>query len=135
IPMIKSAADAIDTAEDVGAGILGGIAGAVVGFAVGGPAGAVVGAVGGAVAGASEPDFNEVDAADLASVITEGSVLTRANLYTHHSGDALLASVQNFRPGQLNFQSWPCVATLSNGAMVWTTYPSAGSQLKFGIGS
>jgi hypothetical protein len=127
IPMIKSAADAIDTAEDIGAGILG----AVSGFALGGPTGAVIGAV----AGASEPDFNEVDAADLASVITEGSVLTRANLYTHRSGDALLASVQNFRPGQLNFQSWPCVATLSNGAMVWTSYPSAGSQLKFGIGS
>ncbi len=135
LPMIESAAKAIDTAEDVGGGILGGIGGAALGFAVGGPAGAIVGGAAGAYAGASEPDFDLADAADLASVITEGSVLTRANLYAHHSGDALLASVQGFRPGQLNFQSWPCVAALSNGAMVWTTYPSAGSRLKLGLGS
>jgi Endonuclease/Exonuclease/phosphatase family len=135
LPMIESAAKAIDTAEDVGGGILGGIGGAALGFAVGGPAGAIVGGAAGAYAGASAPDFDEADAANMASVITEGSVLTRANLYTHHSDNALLASVQNFRPGQLNFQSWPCVAALSNGAMVWTTYPSAGSRLKLGMGS
>jgi endonuclease/exonuclease/phosphatase family metal-dependent hydrolase len=135
LPMIESAAKAIDTAEDVGAGILGGIGGAVVGFAVGGPVGAIAGGAAGAYAGANEPDFDLADAADMASVITEGSVLTRANLYAHRSGDALLASVQDFRRGQLNFQSWPCVAALSNGAMVWTTYPSAGSRLKLGLGS
>ena len=71
--------------------------------------------------------------ANLASVMTEGSLLTRANLYTHRIDGAMLASVQNFRPGQLNFQSWPCVASLGNGALVWTSYPSAGSTLKLEI--
>ena len=135
IPKIKAAAAILDTAEDVGAGILGGIAGAAVGFALGGPVGAVAGAAGGAALGASIPDFTEADAADLASVLTEGSVLSRANLYTYHCGGALLASVQNYRPGQINFQSLPCVATLANGAMVWTSYPSAGSRLVLDIGS
>ena len=135
IPQIQNAAALIDTAEDVGAGILGGIAGAAVGFAVGGPVGAIAGAAGGAALASSIPDFHEVDAADMASVITEGSVLSRANIYTHHCGGAMLASVQNFRRGQLSFQSMPCVAALSNGAMVWTSYPSAGGRLTFGIGS
>ena len=47
LPLIEKVADAIDTAEDVGAGILGGIGGAIVGFATGGPVGAVVGGYGG----------------------------------------------------------------------------------------
>ena len=78
-------ADAIDTAEDVGAGILGGIGGAIAGFAVAGPLGAIAGGVAGAVAGASVPNFTEVDAADMFSVLTEGSVLSRGNLYIHRS--------------------------------------------------
>jgi hypothetical protein len=135
IPMIEKAAAVIDAAEDVGAGILGGIAGAAAGFAVGGPAGAIAGAATGAAIGASEPNFTEADAADLASVLTEGSVLTRANLYARRNAGAILASVQDFRPGQLNFQGLPCIAALSNGAMVWTTYPSAGTHLELGIGS
>jgi len=130
LPMIKKVADAIDTAEDIGAGILGGIGGAVAGFAVGGPAGAVVGGAAGAVAGASAPNFTEVDAADMFSVLTEGSVLSRGNLYSHRAGGASLASVQNFRRGQLNFQGMPCVAALRPGAMVWTSYPSAGTRLQ-----
>ena len=44
--------------------------------------------------------------------MTEGSVLSRGNLYSHRSGGAHLASVQNFRRGQLNFQGMPCVAAL-----------------------
>lgn len=128
LPMIKKVADGIDTAEDIGAGILGGIGGAVIGFAAGGVAGAVVGATAGAIAGASAPNFTEVDAADMFSALTEGPVLSRANLYQHRSGGATLASVQNFRRGQINFQSAPCVAALENGAMVWTSYPSAGSR-------
>lgn len=135
LPLIDKFAATIDAAEDVGAGILGGIAGAAVGLAAGGPVGMVAGAVGGAYAGSSIPDFNIEDAADLASVITEGSVLSRANLYTHHDGGASLASVQDFRSGQLNFQGLPCIAALSNGAMVWTTYPSAGSYLDLTIGT
>ncbi len=128
LPMIRKVAEAIDTAEDVGAGILGGIGGAVVGFALGGPVGAVAGATAGAVIGSSVPDFTEEDAADTFSVLTEGSVLSRANLYAHRSGGATLASVHNFRRGQINFQGMPCVAALGNGAMVWTSYPSAGSR-------
>ena len=79
-------ANIIDTAEDVGGGILGGIGGAIVGFAVAGPVGAIVGGAAGAIAGASVPDFTQVDAADQFSVLTEGSVLTRANIYSHRSG-------------------------------------------------
>lgn len=129
LPLIKKVADAIDTTEDVGAGILGGIGGANWGFALGGPVGAIVGGTAGAIAGASAPNFTEVDAADEFSVLTEGSVLSRANIYTHRSGGATLASVQNFRRGQLNFQGLPCVAALANGALVWTTYPSAGTKV------
>jgi PLAT/LH2 domain-containing protein len=69
--------------------------------------------------------------ADDASVLTEGSALTRANRYTYRSPHAMLSSVQNFRAGQLNFQSQVCQATLSMGATVWTTYPSAGDA--FGV--
>jgi hypothetical protein len=133
LPAIKSAAKAIDTAEDVGAGILGGIAGAVAGFAVAGPLGAIGGGIAGAVAGAEAPDFTQVDAADLFSVLTEGSVLSRGNLYVHRADGAALASVQNFRRGQINFQAMPCVAVLEGGAMVWTSYPSAGSYLDLSL--
>ncbi len=109
IPMLETVAKAIDTAEDVGAGILGAIGGAAVGFVVAGPVGAVAGAVGGAVVGSSIPDYTIEDAADMASVLTEGSVLSRANLYSHRAGGAHLASVQDFRAGQVSFQSQPCV--------------------------
>lgn len=129
LPMIRKIAEAIDAAGDIGAGILGGVAGAIGGFAVGGPVGAVIGGATGAIAGASVPDFTEVDAADTFSALTEGSVLSRANLYLHRTGGATLASVQNFRRGQINFQGLPCVAALSGGAMVWTSYPSAGTRL------
>ena len=129
LPMIKTIAEAIDTVEDIGAGILGGIAGAIGGFAVGGPVGAVIGGAAGAIAGGSGPDFTEVDAADTFSALTEGSVLSRANLYLHRTGGATLGSVQNFRRGQINFQGLPCIAALAGGAMVWTSYPSAGTRL------
>jgi endonuclease/exonuclease/phosphatase family metal-dependent hydrolase len=72
---------------------------------------------------------DEEDVADLASVITEGSALTRANLYTYRNPQVMLSGVQNFRAGQYNFQSHPCQATLSMGATVWTTHPSAGANL------
>ncbi|BFG78435.1 hypothetical protein PTKU46_64680 [Paraburkholderia terrae] len=132
LPVIEKIADAIDTAEDVGAGILGGVAGALVG-AVAGPVGALALGAAGAAWGASAPDFTEVDAADMFSVLTEGSVLSRANLYSHRSGGATLSSVQNFRRGQLNFQSMPCVAALAPGAMVWTSYPSTGTRLQLSL--
>ncbi|HEU4678169.1 MAG TPA: hypothetical protein VFS35_01530, partial [Terrimicrobiaceae bacterium] len=87
----------------------------------------------GGLVGLFVPGVSESDVANLASVITEGSLLTRANLYSHRIEGALLSSVQNFRPGQVNFQSWPCVASLGNGALVWTSYPSAGSTLNLEI--
>lgn len=133
LPLIKKVADATDTAEDVGGGILGGIGGALVGLAAAGPVGAVAGGVAGAVAGESLPNFTEVDAADMFSVFTEGSVLSRANIYSYRTGGATLASVQNFRRGQVNFQGLPCVAALSKGAMVWTSYPSAGIQVTLSL--
>ena len=106
LPMIESAAKAIDTAEDVGGGILGGIGGAALGFAVGGPAGAIVGGAAGAYAGASEPDFDLVrrrrpGVGDHRGFGPDPRQPLRASLRR----DALLASVQGFRPGQLNFQS------------------------------
>jgi hypothetical protein len=67
--------------------------------------------------------------ADLGSVVTEGPVLSRANLYTYRSEHAMLSSVQNFRPGQVSFQAQSCQATLSLGASVWTTYPAADDKL------
>ncbi len=134
LPLIKSVADAIDTTEDVAGGILGGLGGAVLGFAAAGPVGALVGGTVGAIGGASaQPNFTEVDAADRFSVLTEGSVLSRANLVSHRCGGATLASVQNFRRGQVNFQGLPCVAALGGGATVWTSYPSAGTKVSLSL--
>lgn len=73
--------------------------------------------------------IDEKEMADLASLITEGSALTRANLYTWRDPHAMLSSVQDFRAGQYNFQTQACQATLSMGATVWTSHPSAGSDL------
>jgi glycerophosphoryl diester phosphodiesterase len=67
--------------------------------------------------------------ANAISVLTEGSALTRANLYTYKDKHAMLASVQNFRPGQFSFQTQQVMATLSMEAMVWTGHPSAGAYL------
>jgi hypothetical protein len=78
---------------------------------------------------------DEEDMADFASVITEGSALTRANLYTYRNSHASLSSVQNFRAGQYNFQTHVCQATLSMGATVWTTHPSGGANLNNLVGS
>ena len=75
----------------------------------------------------SEP--GEVDVVDTLSPLTEGSALTRANLYTYQNRHAMLSSVQNFRRGQFNAQTHVCQATLSPGATVWTTHPSAGGNL------
>lgn len=73
--------------------------------------------------------IDEEEMADFASLITEGSALTRANLYTWRDRHTMLSSVQRFRVGQYNFQSHTCQATLSMGATVWTTHPSAGANL------
>lgn len=79
---------------------------------------------------------DEVDVVDSLSPLTEGSALTRANLYTYRNRDVMLSSTQNWRRGQFNFQTQVCQATLGPGATVWTTHPSAGGYanlLPFGI--
>lgn len=67
--------------------------------------------------------------ADVASVMTEGPTLTRANLYTYRSANVMLSSVQNMHAGQISFQVQACQATLSLEATVWTTYPAADDKL------
>lgn len=69
----------------------------------------------------------EASVADIASVLTEGSALTRANLYTYRDRHVMLSSAQNFRRGQFSFQAQAVMATLSIGATVWTGHPSAGA--------
>jgi glycerophosphoryl diester phosphodiesterase len=71
----------------------------------------------------------ESDIANAVSVLTEGSALTRSNLYTYKDRNAMLSSAQNFRPGQFNFQTQAVMATLSMEAMVWTGHPSAGAYI------
>jgi glycerophosphoryl diester phosphodiesterase len=67
--------------------------------------------------------------ANAVSVLTEGSALTRANLYTFRDRYSMLSSAQNFRSGQFNFQTQAVMATLGMEAMVWTGHPSAGAYL------
>jgi hypothetical protein len=63
------------------------------------------------------------DAADLASPITEGMCLTKANLSTYRNKDAMLSSVQNYRPGQIGPQQQIWQATLGMTAVVWGSLP------------
>ncbi|HSE43092.1 MAG TPA: hypothetical protein VLH08_20195, partial [Acidobacteriota bacterium] len=76
------------------------------------------------------PFSQDEEVANALSVMTEGSSLTRANLYCYRNRDAMLSSVLNFRPGQINFQSHLCQATLTPDASVWTTHPNAGVGIK-----
>lgn len=69
------------------------------------------------------------DVANAISVLTEGSALTRANLYTYKDKFSMLSSAQNFRPGQFSFQTQAVMAVLSMEAMVWTGHPSAGAYI------
>jgi glycerophosphoryl diester phosphodiesterase len=75
----------------------------------------------------SQPSYEGI--ADQLAPLTEGMVLTRANVYTYRNRDALLSSVQNFRSTQLNPQAQVCQATLSPAASVWTTHPCRGASL------
>jgi hypothetical protein len=97
-----------------------GLVGAAVGSFLG-PVGAVVG---GAV-GFFEDDVLESSlvepASDDLSVLIEGSTRTRANILTYKTPDVMLSSIQNWRPGQLNFQSSVNLATLNAGVSVFTT--------------
>ncbi len=61
-----------------------------------------------------------------------GSILSRANLVTYSNGDALLASVQRHRVGQMAFQKHPWQATLGCDACVWTSSPLLAPELTSG---
>jgi len=75
------------------------------------------------------PLSQTVKLADALSIFTEGSAYTRANLYTYRNRDAMLSSAQNHHAGQLSFQGNTCQATLSMGATVFTSHPSAGGGI------
>ena len=68
-----------------------------------------------AITGEPLGDIDERTADEL-SLVFEGSTRTRANIVTYRSPGAMLSSIQNFRTGQLNFQSSVQQATL-NGAL------------------
>jgi hypothetical protein len=63
----------------------------------------------------------EEAATDDLSVLLEGSVRTRANLFSYRSPAIMLGSIQNFRAGQLNFQSSVCQASIHPSLNVFTT--------------
>ncbi|HEY4093466.1 MAG TPA: hypothetical protein VGN46_18295 [Luteibacter sp.] len=65
-------------------------------------------------------DIDERTADDL-SLVFEGSTRTRANIVTYRSPGAMLSSLQNFRAGQLNFQTSVQQATLNGALNVFVT--------------
>jgi glycerophosphoryl diester phosphodiesterase len=116
LPKIDSAADALSTVDTLKR------------FAIAVAFPGVGAVVAGLMGGPSQSD-QESSIADVASVLTEGSALTRANLYTYRDRHAMLSSAQNFRAGQFNFQTQVVMATLSLEAVVWTGHPSAGAYI------
>lgn len=57
---------------------------------------------------------------DLGSLL-DGSTRTRANIITYRTPQFMMSSVQNFRPGQLNFQSSVSQVSLTGALRVFTT--------------
>lgn len=74
----------------------------------------------GAVTGGGPDELDEKSADDL-SLVLEGSTRTRANILTYRSPGAMLSTIQNFRYGQLNFQSSVQQATLNGAVNVFVT--------------
>jgi hypothetical protein len=95
--------------------------------------GGLIGGIPGAVAGVFSSDIVAADleegAADDLSIFLEGSTRTRANIITYRNPDVMLSSIQNFRPGQLNFQSSVNQTTLSTSTNVFTTAAFAGLDI------
>jgi hypothetical protein len=100
------------------------VVGAAIGAAIAGP----IGAGAGTVIGFLTRD-NVEDVADDLSVVLEGSARTRANIYTYSNGDIMLSSIQNFRAGQLNYQSNVNHATVNGAVNVFTTAGFAGLDI------
>ena len=70
------------------------------------------------------PFADESEGADLFVVRDRGiDAVARESLHVSQPQSAMLASVQDFHPGQLSFQGQFCQASLSPDATVWTTTP------------
>jgi len=97
-------------------GLIGGLIGSISGSFV---------TIAGAAIGFFEDDvFNASTleaASDDLSVLIEGSTRTRANILSFRTPDIMLSSIQNFRAGQLNFQSSVCMTSLNPAVNVFTT--------------
>jgi hypothetical protein len=92
----------------------------------------------GAITGEGSDEIDEKTSDDL-SVILEGSTRTRANVLTYRSPGAMHSSIQNFRVGQLNFQSSVQQATLNGALNVFVTAGFGGIDISelatFGAGA
>jgi len=84
--------------------------------------------VAGAFSGDGPDELDEQSADDL-SLFLEGSTRSRANIVTHRSPGAMLSSIQNFRTGQVNFQSSIQQATLNGALNVFVTTGFAGLDI------
>jgi hypothetical protein len=105
------------------------LVGGAIGALAGGPAGLVMGAGIGLFSPEILGDDLEGESGDDLSLFTEGSTRSRANILCYRSPDAMLGSIQNFRVGQLNFQSAPTQATLNASVNVFTTAGFAGFDI------
>jgi hypothetical protein len=134
--VVEDAVPVTDRLDDV---LIFGGAGAAAGGAAGGPVGAAAGFAVGGLVGLFESLLTDEDpraeAADTWSAYLEGSIRTRANILSYRTPEVMLASIQNFRVGQLNFQTNVNQATLNTSTNVFTTAGFAGFDLSsIGIG-
>lgn len=104
-------------------GLFGGVGGTIAGKLLHSPALGPLGVVAGTTIGfVTELDESAIeDGADDLSLFLEGSTRTRANILTYRNSGAMLSSMQNFRAGQLNFQSNVNHATLTGALSVFTS--------------
>lgn len=92
----------------------------------------------GALSGEGSDEVDEKTADDL-SLVLEGSTRTRANIVTYCSPGATQSSMQNFRYGQLNFQSSIQQVTINGALNVFVNAGFGGLDISdlaaFGAGS
>jgi len=69
------------------------------------------------------------EGSDDLSLLLDGSTRTRANIHTYRNRDVMLSSLQNFRTGQLNFQTNVNQATLNSSVNIFTTAAFSGIDL------
>ena len=100
--------------EELKHSVIGGLIGSLAG-----PLGTVAGTAIGFFKDGVLSDKLEEGASDDLSVLLEGSTRTRANILSFRNRDIMLSSIQNFRPGQLNFQSSACQATINQSVNVF----------------